>query len=88
MVMRLQDDGKDAGDVAWDVEYVASDEEGLVIFDGGTYSRGPAALLEPDEASNSGGSESLESDRERLQRQLALEASLPSSPDVSQNRTP
>lgn len=86
MVMHLQDNGKDKGNGAWDVEYVASDEEGLVIFDGGTYSRGPAALLEPGEVATSGSDESLEADRERLQRQLSLEVSLPSSPEISRSQ--
>ncbi len=68
--------------MAWDVEYIASNEEGLVIFDGGTYSRGPAVLLEPGEVAISSGDESLEADRERLQRQLSLEVSLPFTPGL------
>ena len=60
-------------DTAWDEETIASDEEGLVIFDGGTYSRGPAALVELGGAADAGNDEDLEADKERLERQLTLE---------------
>ena len=60
-------------DTAWDEETIASDEEGLVIFDGGTYSRGPAALVELGGAAGAGDGEDLEADKERLERQLTLE---------------
>lgn len=59
--------------MAWDVEHIASDEHGLVIFDGGAYSRGPAAIFDDDENSDSGQDEALEADKERLERQLSLE---------------
>lgn len=62
-------------DSAWDVEHLASDEDGLVIFDGGTYSRGPTMLIELDAAASSEADEALEADKERLKRQLSLEAS-------------
>ena len=62
-------------DVAWDVEHIASDEDGLVIFDGGTYSRGPAAVFDGDNDPSSGDDEALEADKERLERQLSLEVS-------------
>ena len=60
-------------DTAWDEETIASDEEGLVIFDGGTYSRGPAALVELGGAAGAGDDEDLEADKQRLERQLTLE---------------
>ncbi|CAK0747075.1 hypothetical protein CVIRNUC_001740 [Coccomyxa viridis] len=86
-------------DTAWDEETIASDEEGLVIFDGGTYSRGPAALVELGGAAGAGDDEDLEADKERLERQLTLEPStagsaasndtdegvLPSEPDVGRD---
>lgn len=65
-----------ASDTAWDVEYVASDEDGLVIFDGGTYSRGPAALFDKDDAASPSVDDvALEADKERLERHFSLEAS-------------
>lgn len=65
-----------ASDTAWDVEYVASDEDGLVIFDGGTYSRGPAALFDRDDAASPSSDDvALEADKERLERHFSLEAS-------------
>ena len=60
------------------------DEDGLVFFDGGTYSRGPSSLVEaeegfaedesaeePPESREEGGA--LDADRERLERQLTLQ---------------
>ncbi|CAL5219058.1 g818 [Coccomyxa viridis] len=70
-----QSKGEANPDVAWDVEHIASDEHGLVIFDGGAYSRGPAAIFDDDENSDSGQDEALEADKERLERQLSLEPS-------------
>ena len=60
-------------DVAWDVEHIASDEDGLVIFDGGAYSRGPAAVFDDGDGSSSEHDEDLKADKERLERQLSLE---------------
>lgn len=62
-------------DVAWDVEDIASNENGLVIFDGGAYSRGPTAIFDDSGDSSPGQDEALEADKDRLERQLSLEAS-------------
>jgi hypothetical protein len=35
----------DAGS-GWEYDEIASDEDGLVFFDGGTYSRGPSVLVD------------------------------------------
>ena len=60
-------------DVAWDVENIASDEDGLVIYDGGTYSRGPTAVFDGSGDASPDQDEALEADKERLERQLSLE---------------
>lgn len=55
---------------------MSSEEDGLVIFDGGTYSRGPSSLIAAEEefgGADSDGVEALEADKERLERQLQLE---------------
>lgn len=51
---------------------ISSEEDGLVFFDGGTYSRGPSSLL-ADEDFQDGGGDLLQADKERLERQLSLE---------------
>lgn len=38
---------EDGKPVVWDVEEIEFEEEGLVVFDGGSYSRGPYQLGEP-----------------------------------------
>ena len=77
MLCPPQDQSKEQADpdVAWDVEHIASDEHGLVIFDGGAYSRGPAAIFDDDDEIDSGQDDALEADKERLERQLSLEVS-------------
>ncbi|CAL8461581.1 g1112 [Coccomyxa elongata] len=57
----------------WEEEIISSEEDGLVIFDGGTYSRGPSSLLAMEDF-NSGDAD-LQADKERLERQLSLETS-------------
>ena len=60
------------------------DEDGLVYFDGGTYSRGPSSLVDageggaaaesPEDDAGSGEQGGvLDADRERLERQLTLQ---------------
>jgi hypothetical protein len=51
---------------------ISSEEDGLVFFDGGTYSRGPSSLL-TDEDFPDGGGDLLQADKDRLERQLSLE---------------
>ena len=67
----------------WEVETISSEEEGLVFFDGGTYSRGPPSLLPADisshdgdgggESAGDGGADLLDADKDRLERQLTLQ---------------
>ncbi len=60
----------------WEEEIISSEEDGLVIFDGGTYSRGPSSLIVAKEdfgGADSAGVEALEADKERLERHLQLE---------------
>ncbi|KAK9909661.1 hypothetical protein WJX75_005765 [Coccomyxa subellipsoidea] len=58
----------------WEEEMISSEEDGLVFFDGGTYSRGPSSLL-TDEDFPDGGGDLLQADKDRLERQLSLETS-------------
>ena len=54
----------------WEEEIISSEEDGLVFFDGGTYSRGPSSLLAEEVFE---GGDLLQADKERLERQLSLE---------------
>ncbi|EIE22064.1 hypothetical protein COCSUDRAFT_66811 [Coccomyxa subellipsoidea C-169] len=56
----------------WEEEIISSEEDGLVFFDGGTYSRGPSSLLAEEVFE---GGDLLQADKERLERRLSLEAS-------------
>jgi hypothetical protein len=85
----LQDagDGQSSESQQWETETISSEEDGLVIFDGGTYSRGPSSLLGTyisddvgggDDADDVSGpaddlADQLHVDKERLERQLTLE---------------
>ncbi len=55
----------------WEEEIISSEEDGLVIFDGGTYSRGPSSLLAMEDFYSEDAD--LQADKERLERQLSLE---------------
>ena len=55
---------------------IAEDEDGLVIFDGGSYSRGPSQLMDVLAATLSPDQDALQIDRDNLERQLELEVRL------------
>lgn len=82
----MQDgNGDGEASTAWEHDEVDCDEDGLVYFDGGTYSRGPSSLVDageggadddesPEEDAGSGEQGgALDADRERLERQLTLQ---------------
>lgn len=42
--LHLRSDGSSADDDEWDLDIIQEAEGGLVVFDGGSYSRGPLRL--------------------------------------------
>lgn len=42
--LQLRGDGSSSADDEWDLDIIEEEEGGLVVFDGGSYSRGPLRL--------------------------------------------